>query len=127
MDMSNDDNLFLNIEKRHFDRNQLFYYLKVYNDRDQSDTPKGYLGDISTSGLMLFSKDSIEPGKSFRFRIDLEQEFGMEKNLVIDVTSLWCEKDANPDYYIIGFKYIDIDQASIDIVKYLTKKYGFEK
>ena len=120
-----DNNLFQNSEKRNFDRKQLYYYLKV--NHDQTNTLAGYLGDISAEGLMLFSKESFEPDKVFNFRVNLHKEFDMDENLVFDARSLWCEKDANPEYFIIGFKFVDLDQTGIDIVKYLIKKYGFDK
>jgi hypothetical protein len=120
-----DTHFFQNNEKRQFDRKQLYYYLKV--NHDQTDLLAGFLGDISTQGLMLFSKESVEPDKVFKFRINLDKEFDMDENLVFEARSLWCERDANPEYFIIGFKFIDLDQSSIDIVKYLIKKYGFDK
>ena len=120
-----DGNLFQNHEKRKFDRKQLYYYLKVYHD--QNSTLAGYLGDISTKGLMLFTKESVELDKVFHFRINLDQEFGMDADLVVEARSLWCEPDANPEYVAMGFKFSALDAASLDRVKYLIKKYGFEQ
>lgn len=120
-----ENTLFQNHEKRKFDRNQLYYYLKVINTQTQELA--GYLGDISTQGLMVFSKDKVELDKIFNFRIDLDREVGTDEKLVFEARSLWLEKDANPEYYIIGFKFIDIEQAGIDIVQYLIKKYGFSQ
>ncbi|NOX35564.1 MAG: PilZ domain-containing protein [Deltaproteobacteria bacterium] len=120
-----DTDLFRNNEKRRFDRQQLYYYLKV--NYFKTGRLAGYLGDISAQGLMLFSKKAVDLDQVFHFRINLDEGFGMDENLVFEARSLWCEKDANPEYYIIGFKFIDMNQASIDIVKYLIKKYGFNK
>ncbi|OGR45156.1 MAG: hypothetical protein A3J80_03480 [Desulfobacula sp. RIFOXYB2_FULL_45_6] len=114
-----------NFEKRRFDRKQLYYYLKVLHEK--TGALAGYLGDISLKGLMLFSKESAELKKVFKFRINLNEEFGMKENLVFNAESLWCEKDANPEFFIIGFKFMDMDQAGIDIVTYLIKKYGFSE
>lgn len=120
-----DSDLFQNHEKRKFDRKQLYYYLKVYHD--QAGTLAGYLGDISTKGLMLFTKESVELDKVFHFRINLDEEFGMDKDFVVEARSMWCEPDANPEYVVIGFKFSDLDEAGRDTVKYLIKKYGFEQ
>jgi hypothetical protein len=111
-----------NFEKRRFDRKQLYLYLKVTHDR--TGGLAGYLGDISTEGIMLFSRESLELKTVFRFRIKLNEEFGMEEDLVFDAESLWCEKDANPEFFIIGFRFMEMDQARLDIVAYLIKKYG---
>ncbi|MCG8642191.1 MAG: PilZ domain-containing protein [Desulfobacterales bacterium] len=112
-------------EKRRIDRRQLYFYLRIMHDADSE--PVGYLADISTRGLMMLAPEKVDVDQAFRFRIALEKELEMAADLVFEARSLWCEKDANPDYYIIGFKFIDLNQEGVDIVNYLTGKYGFEK
>lgn len=119
-----DNTVFQNHEKRKFDRRQLFYYLKV--NHYQTHELAGYLADISTQGLMLFTKENVPLDKVFNFRINLDKELGMGQDLVFEARSLWKEKDVNPDYLIIGFRFIDMGQAGIDVVKYLITKYGFD-
>ncbi len=118
-------NLFQNNEQRRFDRKQLFYYLKVFHQ--ETNELAGYLGDISTEGIMIFTKQAISLDADFKFTINLDEELEMDGKLTVEATSVWQEKDANPDYFIIGFKYIDMDQENLDLVKYLIKKYGFDK
>ncbi len=119
---------FGNREKRKFDRRQLYYYLKVIQD----DTGRiaGYLGDISTQGLMIFAKERLEIKQLFRLRIKLDKDLNkaleMKDDLIFDAKSLWVEKDANPDYYAIGFVFLDLNQADMDRVTSLIKKYGFD-
>ena len=110
-------------ENRKIDRRQLVYYLKVY----ETDTHElsGFLGDISGEGLMLFRPDAIEPGRIFSFTLFLKKEFGMDSDLVFDARSVWCEPDANPDYYAVGFKFVDLTQSGLDMVVYLMEKIGF--
>ncbi|MCP3875918.1 MAG: PilZ domain-containing protein [Desulfobacteraceae bacterium] len=120
-----DDNLFQANNKRKFDRNQLYYYLKVYHNK--TNKLAGYVGDISPQGLMLFSKKSAKPDKVFNFRIDLDEGFGLDKKFIFEATSLRCDKDVNPEYYTIGFKFVDLEQESMDIVTYLIEKFGFIK
>ncbi len=117
--------LFENDEQRRFDRKQLFYYLKVYHQT--TNELVGYLGDISTEGLMIFTKQSVSQDFDFKLRINLDEELEMSEKLMIEARSVWQEKDANPEYFIIGFKFVDIDQENLDLVKYLIKKYGFDK
>jgi hypothetical protein len=123
-----ENSLFGNSEKRKFDRRQLYYYLKVIHD----DTGRiaGYLGDISTQGLMIFTKEKLEIKQLFRMRInldkELDKELDMKGDLIFDAKSLWVEKDANPEYYTIGFTFIDLNPAGMDMVKSLIKKYGFD-
>jgi hypothetical protein len=112
-------------EKRKFDRKQLLYYVKVFHQK--TGELAGYLADISAEGLMLFSRESVEENKGFSFRINLDEEFQMKEKLVFDARSVWCRPDANPEYHIIGFEFSGIDQARIDMIKYIIEKYGFDK
>lgn len=118
-------NLLKNFEKRRFDRKQLYYYLKVVHEK--TGALAGYLGDISTEGLMLFTKESVDLNRVFKLRVNLDEEFGLKENLVFNAESVWCEKDVNPEFFIIGFKFVNMDQTGIDIVSYLIKKYGFSE
>lgn len=109
-------------EKRQFDREQLFYYLKVYQGKKLA----GYLGDISKQGLMLFTHKKMETGKPMELRIELDKEFGLGDSLTFKVKSMWSEKDINPNYHMVGFKYDEIDEDRKDKIQYLIEKYGFE-
>ncbi len=109
-------------DKRRFDRKQLYYYLKVFHHK--SNKFAGYLGDISIQGLMLFNKKSVKVNKIFNLRINLDEGFGLNKKFIFDAKCLRCEQDVNPDYYSIGFEFIDLEQANMDIVDYLIKKFG---
>ncbi len=116
--------LFQDHEKREFDRKQLLYYVKVnyYKTGDLT----GYLADISSKGLMLFSKDPVEKGVLSHFQINLDEEFEMDEKFVFEARCVWCRPDANPEYYILGFEFLGLDLEHIDTVKYLIQKYGFD-
>ncbi|MCF6246381.1 MAG: PilZ domain-containing protein [Desulfobacula sp.] len=115
--------LFQDHEKRKFDRDQLLYYVRV--NYHKTNILAGYLADISTEGLMLFSKDSVKKDVLGSFQINLDEEFGMDEKLVFEARCVWCRPDANPEYFITGFEFSGLDQAGIDTVKYLIQKYGF--
>ncbi len=117
--------LFHDHEKRKFDRRQLLYYVKVFHHT--TGELAGYLADISTEGLMLFSKDHINENALFHLQINLDEEFQMAEKLIFGARSVWCGPDANPQYFIIGFEFTGLDQAGIDTVKYVIQKYGFDK
>ena len=111
-------------DKREFDRKQLVYYLTVLYH--ESDRIAGYLADISENGMMLFSPESMAPESTGTFRIGPDPELGLSAPLVLDARCMWCEKDVNPDYYIIGFRFLDLDQSRQEAVGRLVKKYGFD-
>jgi hypothetical protein len=116
--------LFDDRDNRQFDRKQLVYYLKVlYHDTGRI---AGYLGDISAQGLMIFAKETIPAHQICRFRINKDDDLALSNHLVFDAKRLWIEKDANPEFYTIGFEFVDLDTQQLDLVKDLIKYHGFD-
>ncbi|MBC8554478.1 MAG: PilZ domain-containing protein [Candidatus Brocadiales bacterium] len=96
------------VEHRRLKRQLLRYYLWVFNKEDSLLI--GHVGDITTEGVMLVSKELIEVGKiiQFRmkpFRIETSRFEIMESREVeCTGTCVWSEGDMNPGFYIAGFK-----------------------
>lgn len=110
-------------ENRKIDRRQLVYYLKVYDTA--SGDFVGYLGDISFDGLMLFRPDSVEPDRLFNLTLRLTAEMDLHRDLQFEARSIWCDRDANPDYHAVGFKFSGLSQDDQDTVSHLVEKFGF--
>ena len=117
-----ESNFFNHMDKRRFDRKLLFHYLKIM-DHASGDLA-GYLGDISSQGLMLFSRSKFKNGRPAVFRVDLKKETGQDEILVFKAKCVWCHPDANPEYQVAGFRFVDIDRSTADIIDYLIQKYG---
>lgn len=103
----------------------MLYYVKVFDLK--TGNLSGYLADISTEGLMLFSKNPFNENEVFHFQINLDEEFEMNDRLDFEARNVWCRPDANPAYFIVGFEFVGLDQPRIDTVKYVIQKYGFDK
>lgn len=112
-----------NIEKRLLKRKQLLFYLKVYDRKTGSLL--GHLADISLEGLMLFSNTRVELNKVYQMEIELGDDMAFNENLFISATSLWGETDANPDYFITGFRFTEVDQNTLEMIDTLIDSYGF--
>ncbi len=90
-------------EHRKLKRQLLRYYLWVFNKKDNSLI--GHVGDITAGGVMLVSKKLIEVGKIIQFRMEPSGFKTKEsRNVECTGTCVWSKGDANPDYYIAGFK-----------------------
>ncbi len=109
-------------EKRRRDRKQLYFYLKV--TQKDSNELLGYIADISTEGIMLLSKDRIDVDRIFSMKIEPYEELNMQSGLEFKAKSIWCEKDANPDYMVTGFEFISLDNTAMTKVNHLIKEYG---
>jgi hypothetical protein len=111
------------MEKRKFQRNNLIYYLKVY-DRN-TEKAIGRLVDITPEGVMLISEEPLPADVLFDLRMEFPKEIFGEERLDFSARSMWCRKDLNPDYYDTGFKILDVPLEHVLLIKKLVSEYGF--
>ena len=111
------------MEKRRLHRNNLVYYLKVF-DRD-SDTLLGHLVDITAEGVMLVSEAPIPGDTLFSLRLEFPRDIFGEETLEFSAMSLWCRPDVNPIFYDTGFRLTDISIERLLVIKRLIGEYGF--
>lgn len=110
-------------EKRTIKRNQLSYYLKVYNRK--TGKPIGYIVNISTEGLRLVSHIPLLTHSVFQFRIKLPREIEGERNIDFDALSCWCRPDVSPDCFDTGFKIVEAPEALLNLVEGLNHYFCF--
>ena len=104
-------------------RRHLIYFSEV---RDQGGAIlKGHLADISTSGLMILTKEKVEEGRSLRLEVLLPEEVEGRDRIRFRARSLWCRQDVNPDYYATGLSIEEIDMVDRELIEYLIFEYGF--
>jgi hypothetical protein len=68
----------------------------------------GRLVDITSDGLMLVTEDAIPTKNYFRLRLTLPRMVEGRSELVIEAESIWCKPDTNPEFYRIGFKFLNL-------------------
>ncbi|MCJ8168683.1 PilZ domain-containing protein [Atopomonas sediminilitoris] len=88
-------------EQRHIQRQQLPYYLKVFNRI--TDKPMGYLGNVSSDGLMLISQLPLLTGVEYQLRLKLPGCNGKLCTLDLQAHCHWSREEATPGYYDSGF------------------------
>ncbi|MDO7899305.1 PilZ domain-containing protein [Pseudomonas citrulli] len=87
--------------KRHIVRQQLPYFLKVFNG--VNDKPLGFLGNVSQDGLMLISHLPLMVGGDFDLLLKLPADEGPSLNIRLKATCLWCREDVTPQHFDAGF------------------------
>lgn len=110
-------------ESRAYKRRHLIYYLEVYNQ--ETGDLLGHLVDISLQGMRLITKKEIMPDKNFRLGMMLPRDFFKEEVLTIEARSMWSRKDVNPDFFAVGLKTYDLDEATAEIIAGLIEQVGF--
>lgn len=111
------------MNKRKDRRRSIIYYLRVF-DRD-TDRMIGQLVDITTRGMKLVSVHPVELGTRYSLRMLLPEEINRRKHLVFEVECMWCKRDVNPNYFTIGFEFLDIGSDDVEIVQTLIQDFAF--
>ncbi len=111
------------VEKRKWKRRHIIYYLKCYYK--DTDEIAGQLADITTSGLKLINKNSVEPGRILDLRMVLPEKIDNKKEICFTVKTLWCKRDVNPKYFSIGCEFEKISSDDMDIIETLIYEYAF--
>lgn len=88
-------------EKRQIQRQQLGYYLRVFNRHD--DQPIGFIGNVSDEGLMLISQWPMLVGGCFDLRLKLPGREGGIQYLDFTALCRWSHEDVTPGSYDSGF------------------------
>ena len=112
------------IEKRQRRRWELVFYLRVFDQSD--DSLLGHVIDIHEDGLMLLSETPIELNKDFDLTLEMPASGEDERQKIsFRAHSIWQSSDANPDLVDTGFQLIDPDKDSIEAIKDLIDELQF--
>ncbi len=112
---------------RQADRWYLVYYLRVFDGMSRNIL--GHLVDISEKGLMLICENPVEVHGDYRLRMRLPNQMKDRDEIIFSATSRWCKKDANPDFYLVGFEMHDLAPKIREIIVSLITdfRYGDKK
>jgi hypothetical protein len=108
--------------QRRIDRQQLPYYLKVFNRI--TDKPMGYIGNVSLEGLMLISQLPLLVGARFDMRLKIP---GPDAQRFIDfsATCQWCREDVTPGSFDSGFALMVPPVEFVEMVDALRQYFSF--
>ena len=108
---------------RRIERHQLPCCLQVFNRF--TDKPIGYLGNISSEGLMLVSQLPMMINVDFELCLKIP---GLEGDVhAIDFTArcLWSREDINPQHYDSGFMLLQAPAEYGQLILALSQYFSF--
>jgi len=108
---------------RQADRWYLVYYLRVFDGMSRNIL--GHLIDISEKGLMLICENQVEVHGDYRLRMRLPNQVKDRDEILFSATSRWCKKDANPDFYLVGFEMHDLAPKIREIIGTLISDFSY--
>jgi c-di-GMP-binding flagellar brake protein YcgR len=108
---------------RQADRWYLVYYLRVFDGMSRNIL--GHLVDISEKGLMLICENPVEVHGDYRLRMRLPNQMKDRDEILFSASSRWCKKDANPDFYLVGFEMHDLAPKIREIIVSLIQDFSY--
>jgi hypothetical protein len=110
-------------ERRKLERKHLMFYSRIFDRKTGKFV--GYLGDITKEGAMIISEDEVGTGQDFMFRMDLPELIYPQPMINLDMRSVWCQRDVDPNFYNTGFLLLNVTQQDIVIIERIIEDYGF--
>lgn len=113
----------MEFENRRQRRRQLIFYLPVH-DR-ASGEQIGLLGDITTEGLLIISRERIATGRVLELEIVNNTSHPLPTPLVLRGEIRWSHADVNPDYHATGVELHHVDEQTRADIGRLMAEIGF--
>lgn len=113
----------MNLENRRHRRRQLIFYLPVH-DRQSGDR-LGLLGDITTEGVLIISREAIPAGTMLEMEVVNNTSHPLPTPLYLRGEARWSHVDVNPDYQATGIELRDVDDETQAAIAELVQEIGF--
>ena len=100
------------MEHRLFRRRSISISFRVHD----AETGKfiGRIGDISKGGLLVYGPSQLLTGQLYRLRIDLPDDHGRARSVVLPAKAMWSGYDTNPEFCSTGFRLFELDRPEND-------------
>ena len=113
-------------ERRKLPRKYLMAYSSVY----EASTGKllGYLSDLNVGGLMIISKEPLEPNKEIELHLDLPEipTFG-DTYLRVVARVVRCHPDLDPRLFNIGFAFVNLSKEKYPLIDEMVSTYELRR
>ena len=106
------------------ERTHLIYRLRVFDEK--TGKLLGHMTDITPEGMMLIGEKPVRPQKEFSLRMDLPAQRHGERHLTFSAESKWCRRDANEEFYSMGFRILSISREGLAVVRTLIHDFYLE-
>jgi len=96
------------------------------------DLPKksllGYIGDLTTQGVLVVGEKSTEVDKVITLVIDFPEtpEFHA-KRVIIPARAIWCEKKQDEKYFDTGFEFQKVEKKDKIIIESILERYQYRR
>ena len=87
----------------------------------------GYVGDLTPQGVMVIGEKPVEINKHLALGVEFPDDESKARTLKIVVPArvAWCRPDVTPQYFNVGFEFLDISPENAKIVAAILTRYQF--
>jgi hypothetical protein len=111
-------------ERRTLKRRHIMFYSRIFDRKTGKFL--GFLGNVTTRGIMVISDEPIKQNINFKLRMDLPEYIYKKPVLNFQGFSVWCKNDIDPNFNNTGFRLTQISEEDQDIVTRFIRDYGLK-
>ena len=113
--------------KRKEERKNLMAFTPLYGLHPK--TLLGYVEDLTTNGAMVIGEKKMEVG--FQTVIMIEVPGSVPEStaprLIFPARVAWCKPDSKPNYYNIGFEFLELRAEEVKTIEAVLHRYEFRR
>lgn len=113
-------------ERRKEQRKNLMAYTQVFNLN--GGLLIGYLGDLNLHGAMVIGDKPMSNDTELTLAIELPELPDINAaRITVPARVAWCQTDISPEFFNIGFEFIEITEKQKTIVEAIMANYEFRR
>jgi hypothetical protein len=87
----------------------------------------GYIGDLTLKGVMVIGEKPIEVDRNFTLGIEFpEGSVSISTaRIVMPSRAAWCRNDDSPQYFNIGFEFLEVSPENAKVIEAILERYQF--
>ena len=112
-------------DQRKESRKKLVAFTPVYELLHK--TLIGYIGDLTPQGVMVIGEKPVDINKHLTLGLEFPDDESDAHTLRVAISGrvAWCRQDETPQYFNIGFEFIDVSPENAKIVDAILNRYQF--
>lgn len=113
-------------ERRKEERKQLMAYTQVFDL--YGGFLLGYLGDLTLQGAMVIGEKQIAVDTEITLAIELPELKNITATrITIPVRVVWVQQDISPEFFNIGFEFLEVPPEKSSIFQSIIDTYEFRR
>ena len=112
-------------EQRKEKRKRLMAFTPVFDSNQ--NILLGYIEDLTMMGILVVGENFVETNQERRLKIEFPIDLPdvASAHITIPARAVWCRPDKSPQYFNIGFEFIEVTPEHNKIFRAILKKYQF--